>query len=65
MLGGMEVIFTPKCVRWFRADAFVALRGSTIEKLHVDWKAGMTILGAVSAGRQMGLLGLACIFPPL
>ena len=62
----MEVTFAPiSSVRWFRINTVIALRGSTIEKLHNDWRAGMTIVGAASAGRRMGMLGLACIFSTL
>ena len=42
-----------------------ALRGSTLKRLHTDWRAGTTILGAITAGRHMGLLGLACIMSTL
>lgn len=38
-----------------------ALRGSTLSKLHWDWRSGTTLVGALTAGRYMGLLGLACI----
>ena len=33
---------------WFRAA-----HGSTLRKLHTDWRAGTTVLGAVAAGRNM------------
>ena len=42
---------------WVRAS-----NGSNLAKLHEDWRSGTTIRGAISAGRRMGLLGLACIF---
>jgi hypothetical protein len=38
-----------------------ALRGSTIRRLHYDWRAGTTLRGALLSGRHMGLLGVACI----
>ena len=38
-----------------------ALRGSTLSKLHWDWRSGTTLIGALTSGRQMGWLGLACI----
>jgi FtsZ-binding cell division protein ZapB len=38
-----------------------ALRGSTLRKLHNDWRAS-TITGALAAGRKIGLLGLATLF---
>lgn len=38
-----------------------ALRGSTLGKLHWDWRAGTTLRGALTSGRHMGLLGLACM----
>ena len=42
---------------WYRA-----LHGSTLAKLHWDWRSGTTLRGALTAGSHMGLLGLACIF---
>lgn len=42
-----------------------ALRGSSIRHLHMSYRAGTTILGAVTAGRHMGLLGVACIVSTL
>lgn len=42
---------------WIRAS-----KGSTLAKLHWDWRAGTTLRGAVTAGRHTGLLALACIF---
>jgi hypothetical protein len=42
-----------------------ALRGSTLARLHTDWRAGTTVIGALATGRHMGLLGLACIFSTL
>lgn len=39
-----------------------ATRGSSLGRLHYDWRAGTTIRGAIASGRHMGLLGLACIF---
>src|ERR1700753_1421525 len=39
-----------------------ACRGSTLAQLHHDWRSGTTLRGALTAGRHMGLLGLACIF---
>lgn len=41
---------------WYRAS-----KGSSLEKLHYDWRAGTTIRGALNSGRHLGLLGLACI----
>jgi hypothetical protein len=38
-----------------------ALRGSSLRKLHDDWRAS-TITGALAAGRNIGLLGLATLF---
>lgn len=38
-----------------------ALRGSTLDRLHWDWRAGTTLRGAITSGRHMGLLGLACM----
>jgi hypothetical protein len=35
---------------WWRAS-----RGSTLAKLHNDWRAGTTIRGAIVSGRHMGL----------
>ena len=37
------------------------MRGSTLAKLHWDWRAGTTLRGALTSGRHIGLLGLACI----
>ena len=45
---------------WVRAR-----RGSTLTKLHHDWRSGTTLRGALTAGRHMGLLGLACILSTL
>ena len=45
---------------WFRAS-----RGATLGQLHYDWRAGTTVLGAISTGRNMGLIGLACLFSTL
>lgn len=45
---------------WIRAR-----RGSTLAKLHHDWRSGTTLRGALTAGRHTGLLGLACIFSTL
>lgn len=42
---------------WYRA-----MRGSTLADLHWDWRSGTTLRGAFTAGRHMGMLGLACIF---
>lgn len=42
-----------------------ARQGSTLTKLHHDWRSGTAFLGAVRAGRHMGLLGLACIVSTL
>ena len=39
-----------------------ALRGATLARLHNDWRSGTTLHGAITAGRQIGLLGLATIF---
>lgn len=41
---------------WYRA-----ILGSTLDKLHWDWRAGTTLRGAITSGRHMGLLGLACM----
>jgi hypothetical protein len=41
---------------WYRSA-----KGSTLSKLHHDWRAGTTIRGALTAGRRMGWLGFACI----
>ena len=38
------------------------MRGSGLAKLHYDWRAGTTLRGAITSGRHLGLLGLACIF---
>lgn len=45
-------------IAWWRR----ASEGSTLQKLQSDWRSGTSIRGAVTAGRAMGLLGLACIF---
>ena len=45
---------------WCRAS-----RGTTLRQLHRDWRAGMTILGALSNARNMGFIGLACILSTL
>ena len=42
-----------------------ALRGSTLGGLHTGWRAGMTVFGALTAGRKMGFLGIACIVSTL
>lgn len=42
---------------WTRAS-----RGSTLSQLHNDYRAGTTLRGALTSGRHMGLLGIACIF---
>lgn len=39
----------------------MALRGSGLAKLHYAWRSGTTLRGALTSGRHMGLLGLACI----
>lgn len=39
-----------------------AIRGSSVAKLHQDWRHGSTLHGALTAGRSTGLLALACIF---
>ncbi len=38
-----------------------ALRGPTLYKLHHDWRAG-TLVGALTSGRNIGLLGIPTIF---
>lgn len=38
-----------------------ALRGTTFEKLHHDWRSGTTLQGAITSGSRIGLLGIACI----
>lgn len=40
---------------WYRAS-----RNSSLTKLHYDWRAGTTLRGALTSGRHIGLLGLAC-----
>ncbi|KAF2484919.1 hypothetical protein BDY17DRAFT_93733 [Neohortaea acidophila] len=45
-------------ITWWRR----ASKGSTIARLQSDWRAGTMLRGALTAGRQTGLLGLACIF---
>lgn len=42
-----------------------ALRGSTLSKLHWNWRSGTTLIGALTSGREMGWFGLACIFSTL
>lgn len=42
---------------WLRA-----IEGTTLSKLHWDWRAGTSLRGALTSGRHMGLLGLACVF---
>lgn len=44
------------CARWLSA-----LNGSTLDQLHRDWKSGTTLLKAVTAGRSMSLISMACI----
>ena len=41
---------------WSRAAS-----GATLRRLHYDWRAGTTVLGALVAGREMGTVGLACV----
>lgn len=38
-----------------------ALRGSSFERLHWDWRSGTTLIGAITSGSRIGMLGLACI----
>jgi hypothetical protein len=38
-----------------------ALGGSTLHKLHHDWRAS-TLVGALTAGKNIGLLGIATLF---
>ena len=38
-----------------------ATRGTTIAQLHRSWRAGMTAGGAIRSGRNMGLIGIACL----
>lgn len=45
---------------WLRA-----CNGTTLSRLHWDWRSGTTLRGALTAGRHMGLLGLACVFSTL
>ena len=45
-------------IAWWRRAA----NGSTLAKLHWDWLAGTTLRGALTSGRHIGFLGLACIF---
>ncbi|KAK5174616.1 Serine carboxypeptidase 3 [Saxophila tyrrhenica] len=45
---------------WVRAR-----KGSTLARLHYDWRSGATLGGALAAGRRTGLLGLATIFSTL
>jgi hypothetical protein len=44
---------------------FSASRGTSLRQLHTNWRAGTTFMGALIAGRNMGLIGLACIFSTL
>lgn len=44
---------------WCRASRS---EGATLEKLHYNWLAGSSFHRALMAGRNMGLIGLACIF---
>lgn len=37
-----------------------ALRGSTVKRLHEDWRAGTSIRGALTSG-NIGLLSIACL----
>lgn len=37
-----------------------ALRGSTVKRLHEDWRAGTSLRGALTSG-HVGMLSLACI----
>lgn len=37
-----------------------ALRGSTVKRLHEDWRAGTSIRGALTSG-NLGLLSIACL----
>lgn len=39
-----------------------AIRGSTLKKLHQDWKSGSSLYGAIASGGKIGLLGIATIF---
>lgn len=45
---------------WYRA-----FKGSTLSRLHYDWRSGTTLRGALTAGRHTGLLALACLFSTL
>ena len=36
---------------------YQALCGSTLRRLHADYRAGATVFGALSAGRNMGIIG--------
>lgn len=41
---------------WLRA-----MRGSSLTQLHRNWRAGITMGGAITSGRHMGLIGVACL----
>jgi hypothetical protein len=43
---------------WIRAMSGKA----TLRRLHHDWKSGTTLIGALTAGRNLGFLGIAMIF---
>lgn len=45
---------------WYRA-----MKGSTIEQMHSNWRSGTSLTGALTAGRRTGLMALACIFSTL
>ena len=45
---------------WFRAS-----NGTSLSKLHHDWRTGTSVLSALSSGRRIGLLGIACILSTL
>lgn len=38
-----------------------AMRGGTLAQLHRNWRAGITVGGAIISGRNMGLIGVACL----
>lgn len=42
-----------------------AMNGSTLGMLHQDWYSGTSLFGALSAGRSINLLAVACILSSL
>lgn len=45
-------------IAWWRR---ASVNSSTVSRLHHDWRSGTTLVGALTAGRHTGFLGLACI----